>query len=149
MELETFKDKMIEAAKACFDMDGEARPMAIFLTKSGQLMIMPLGTLPDKDTVSSVVKKTCSAYPIVALVLVWEAWYVHRKEINPEENVSEAEDRKEVLTVTFETKLTSKTYTWDIHREKLKPYLTKGIDVPGGEAKGRFVNLLTEPLSAN
>ena len=149
-----FRDKMIDAAKDNFNKDGEARPMAIFLKSNNQLIMMPLsmGDQSDKDEIASVIKLVCKKDSIVAMVLIWEAWMVKREKenFNKREIPSTAEDRQEILMITYETKLISQIHTWDILRDKSKPYLVHNEAITSGtHSKGRFANLLTEPVNQN
>jgi hypothetical protein len=98
-----------------------------------------------------IIKDACKCYPVVALILVSEAFAIRRanEEYNPYEKPGEADDKKEVLTITFETKLASRTYIWNIMRDKAKPYLVEVTPEKVLNVDGRFVNLLTDPINQN
>ena len=154
--IEKAKKVIVETMVQNFREDQLVSPVALIITRKKEIIpvMMQFENDFEKDLVMGSVKVLCQQHDAIALALITEAWVVYAKTEDKDEMLKRREeaggivnlpDRKEVVCMIFETKLTTHNVIFDIDRQKME--LTNRKELKGGE--GRFMNILNPIISKN
>jgi len=162
ININDWRDDIISTMKRLFELDGEVSSLILFVEKEKISNELIMGAIPinhllkdntTKDKLGDAVAKMCKEKDVVALMLITEAWKVSRpiKEITKEEldnfSVKDASDKEECIMVTFETKISNTTYTYEIDKKNGKS--TIGNETVSSNSKGRFSRFLAPQIYLN
>lgn len=139
---------IINKTREVFEKDKFISPIAFLSNKTDMILIpgLEFSDESSKDLFANIIQKTCQEKKIIELFLITESWF---KEFKKEEDfelngkaVSEYEDKKEVIMITHETKLSNDLYFIPILRNGDDVKLGELEKMKGASGRGRFTGFL-------
>lgn len=131
----------LEAARR-ISSDHEHQPMAFLLCGNRLVAIDLRKSIRDKDAMMDALRLVAKKTGASVAVLISEAWIVLRPHGNPDPKgrIRDEPDRKECLTIVYETKSERSTYIAMIEAKDGKRVVGSYQKLPSGE--GRMMRIL-------
>ena len=158
-KLDNWKDSIKKMAIHNLNTSGYLAPVILLLIQEGDSIrqdILDISQALDsekhKDMLSNIVKKICKSKKVLAMATLTEAWAAELKKGEDPNNTIRPryrKDRKEIISISFETPFTTEAYMYNIIQKGKKKEVDESSKVVTNDIGGRFANMLAKELIQN